>query len=207
MIEQEEVFFSEEESLQLITKMISKAKEDFVETGISALMWGSIVTFCALVEFASNYIRIRGVEYIWFLTILAFIPQVIISVRENKRKKFKAYHEDAMGGIWIAFAISMFLIGFYFSFLSSEGIVYEHLHSEILYLVIYGIPTFATGIARRFKPMIFGGIACWVLAIASAFVSYPFTMLLVAGGALVAWFIPGLLLQRRYINAKKGQHV
>ncbi len=207
MIEGEEVFFSEKESLQLITQMINKAKNDFVETGISALMWGSIVSFCALVQFASFYYSIPGANAVWMLTFFAVIPQIIISVRERKKKKFKAYPEDAMGGIWIAFGITLFLLSFYFGYLSFQGVNQNNLHSDSLYLIIYGVPTFATGFARRFVPMTVGGIACWVLAIVSVFVSYPFNMLLIALGALLAWFIPGLILQRRYLKAKKQQHV
>ena len=55
MTEGEEVSFSEQESLQLITRMIKKAKDDFIETGISALLWGSIIPFCSLVQFASAF--------------------------------------------------------------------------------------------------------------------------------------------------------
>ncbi len=204
MTEQEEVFFSEEESLLLITQMISKAKSDFIETGISALMWGSIVTFCALVEFASFYYPIPWADLVWLLTFLAVIPQIIISVRERKKKKFKTYHEDAMGGIWIAFGVSMFLLNFY---LNSLTVPVGSLRPNALFLIVYGIPTFATGFTRRFKPMIFGGIACWVFAVVSLYTSYPYALLLVAGAALLAWFIPGIILQRRYLNAKRQQHV
>ena len=206
MIEQEEVFFSEQQSLQMITQMIKKAKNDFVETGISALMWGSIVTFCSLVQFFSFYYPFRGADYVWMLTFFAVIPQIVISIRESKKKKFKDYHESAIGSIWITFGISMFLLSFYFSLVSSQqGIDAGKLHQDTLYLIIYGIPTFSTGMARRFVPMIVGGIACWIFAIASAFTSYPYSMLFVAAGALLAWFIPGLILQRRYLKAKKGQ--
>ena len=203
MIEQEEVFFSEEQSLQLIAQMINKAKNDFIETGISALMWGSIITFCSLVQFASFYYSIPWAEWVWLLTAVAILPQIVISVRERRKKKFKT-HEDSMGGIWIAFAITMFLISFY---LGSLHLPESNLHSETLILIIYGIPTFATGFARRFTPMLIGGIVCWVFAIVSFYVPYPYIMLLVAGAALLAWFIPGLILQRRYLKAKNAQHV
>ncbi len=204
MTEQEEVFFSEQESLQLITRMIKKAKADFIETGISALMWGSIITFCAIVQFASAFYNIPWAGFVWWLTILAVVSQVIISIRENKKKKFKDYQEDAIGGVWIAFGITMFLLSFY---LNSIKVAYNDIHADTLYLIIYGIPTFATGFGRRFVPMLVGGIACWVFAIISLYVAYPYTMLLIAGGALLAWFIPGLILQRRYLKAKRGQHV
>lgn len=208
MIEQEEVFFSEQESLQLIAQMIQKAKNDFVETGISALLWGSIVTLCSLVQFVSFFHPFASANNVWMLTFFAIVPQIVISIKERKKKRFKGYGESATSSIWITFGISMFLLSFYFGFLSSQGIDASKLHQDTLYLIVYGIPTFSTGMARRFTPMIVGGIACWIFAIASAFTPYPYNMLLVAGGALLAWFVPGLILQRRYLNAKrKEEHV
>ena len=42
---------TEQQSLELITRMINKAKDDYRETGVGALMWGSIVVICSLVSF------------------------------------------------------------------------------------------------------------------------------------------------------------
>jgi len=44
---------TEQESLELIARMINKAKSDFRETGIGALMWGTIITVCAPSQTAS----------------------------------------------------------------------------------------------------------------------------------------------------------
>src|SRR3954468_7833403 len=110
MSQYEEENFSEQESLQLITNMINKAKNDFVETGISAIMWGSVISFCALVQFVSFFFNIPWARYVWWLTFIAVIPQIIISLREHRRMKFKTYYTDAMGGIWLAFAITIFLL-------------------------------------------------------------------------------------------------
>ena len=202
MNEYEEVL-SGQESLQLITNMINKAKCDFVETGISALMWGSVITFCALVQFASYFYHIPGAGYVWLLTDFAVIPQIIIAVRESKKRRFKTHEADAMSGIWISFAIMMVLYSFY---VSAVQVPYDNLHPVTIFLVVYGSPTFATGITRHFTPMIIGGIACWLLAIASFFSIYPYDMLYYVAAAQLAWFIPGLILQRRYYKAKQ-QHV
>jgi len=193
-----EIQFSERQSLELITTMINKAKNDYVETGISALMWGSIVTFCSLASFINYYFQWQWTKYIWYLAIIAVIPQVIISVREKRKRKYKTYSEDAMGGIWISFGVAMFLLIYFVN-------TFKVQHNEPLFLIIYGFPTFATGYARSFKAMIVGGIACWVFAVISMYIEFPYTMLLEAGAAQLAWFIPGLILRRRYRRAR--QHV
>ena len=187
---------TEQQSLELITRMINKAKDDYKETGVGALMWGSVVTVCSLVSFANYYQRWPWADYIWFLTLIAVVPQVIISVRENRRLKYKTYNYDAMGGIWISFGISIFLLSF---FASSFNVP----NGYSLFLILYGIPTFATGFARRFPPMIIGGIACWIFAIVSMYVTFPYAMLLTAAAAFISWFIPGMILRKRYLKSKQ----
>lgn len=196
---QDEKQLTREESLQLITQMISKAKNDYEDTGIAALMWGSIITFCGLITFANYWWKISWLGNVWWLPAIAIIPQLMISNNERKSKKFKTHHDDAMGGIWLGFAIALFLLSFYIS-------LYNIPNSNSLFIIIYGIPTFATGFARRFKPMIIGGIACWLIAIAAMYISFPYTMLLTAAAAQLAWFIPGLILRSRYRKVKQ-QHV
>lgn len=196
---QDEKQLTEAESLQIITGMISKAKNDYVDTGIAALMWGSIITFCGLITFGNYWWKISSLDNVWWLTAIAIIPQLIIVNTERRRKKFKTYNDDAMGGIWLSFAITLFLLSYYINF-------YNIPNTNSLFIIIYGIPTFATGFARRFIPMIIGGIACWVFAIAAMYVAFPYTILLTAAAAQLAWFIPGLILRRRYRKAKE-QHV
>lgn len=195
----DEKLLTEQESLQLITSMINKAKNDYADTGVAALMWGTIITFCSLITFGNYWWKVAQLQQIWILTAIAIIPQIIISVRESKRKRFKTYNDDAMGGIWISFAITLFLLSYYTN-------LYPVPNPNALFIVVYGIPTFATGIARRFKPMIIGGAACWVFAIAAMYTPFPYSMLYTAGAAQLAWFIPGLILRRRYVKAK-AQHV
>src|SRR5581483_12151049 len=98
-----EKILTEKESLEIITQMISKAKSDYRETGVSALMWGSIITLCSLITFAAYFLHWQWAQYVWWLTFIAVIPQIIISRNERKRRKYKTYNDDAMGGIWISF--------------------------------------------------------------------------------------------------------
>lgn len=190
---------TEAESLQLIASMISKAKNDYADTGIAALMWGTVISFCGIITFCNYWWNIRWLDNIWWLPALALVPQIYISYSERKRKKFKGHHDEAMGGIWLSFAVTLFLLSYYTG-------IFKVPSPNSLFIIVYGIPTFATGFTKRFKPMIIGGIACWVLAIICMYVAFPYTMLLTALAAQLAWFIPGLILRRRYRKAKE-QHV
>ncbi len=197
-MEQEKELTSQE-SLALIAKMINKAKRDYKDSGLSNLLWGTVIPLCSLVAYANYWLKHPALDYVWFLTVLAVVPQVLIAVREWKARKHRLYDEDLMSGIWIAFGITMFVIGYIFSRYPSEAIT-------SIYLAIYGIPTFAIGYARQFRPMLYGAIACWVLAIYSLYCGYPNNLLCLALGALLAWFIPGLILRNRYLKAT-AQHV
>jgi hypothetical protein len=196
-MQQDEQALSEKESLELIARMINKAKFEYKDTGISALMWGSVIALCGVVSFVGYEVNIPWLEYIWFLAIPTVVVQIIVSVRGHRKKKYTSYSEDAMGGIWISYGVSIFLFSYYAN-------TFQAPHAYTIFLIAYGVPTFATGFTRGFKPMIFGSIACWVLAIASIYTPFPYNVLYNTPAALLAWFIPGLILRRRYMKAKKG---
>jgi len=197
-MEQEKELTSQE-SLAIITKMISRARQDYYDTGLSALLWGSVITICSLATFANYYLKWPGLDYIWFLTIAAVAPQVIIAIREGKKRDHRAHEEPLMYGLWISFGISMFILSYVLAIAPTA-------HEAAIFLTVYGIPTFTSGLGRNFKPMLYGGIACWIFAILSIYCPYPNVMLYITAGALVAWFVPGLILRKRYLKAKQ-QHV
>lgn len=199
MDKQQEGTLTREQSLELITSMISRAKNDYYDTGISALLWGSIIIFCSLATYANHWLKWVALDYVWFLTVIAVVPQVIISMREGKLRGFKSHESHLIGGVWLSYVIAIFLFSY-------VDYVLNISRDAPVYLTLFGIPTFATGYGRRFIPMIIGGLACWVFAIVALYIPYPNALFLMAAGALLAWFIPGLLLRRCYLKAKR-QHV
>ncbi len=187
---------SHNHSLELIEEMIYKAKNSYHESGTSALLWGSTIMFCSAVTFGNRYWHIEWLGKIWLLTIIAVIPQIIISIRESKAQKFKSHTHDAMSGIWISFGVAIFLVSYYTNVFKVEN-------DASLFLILYGIPTFATGYTHRFVPMIAGGIVCWIGAIISFYASTKIDLLLFFVAAFFAWFLPGLILRSAYLKGKK----
>ena len=195
MENQEEL--SHKQSLELIEEMIYKAKNSYHESGTSALLWGGTIMFCSTVSFVNTWLKIDWLYMVWWLTFLALIPQIIISIRESKTQKFKLHTDDAMTGIWISFGIAIFLTSYYTNVFKPEG-------NACLFLTLYGIPTFATGYTYGFKPMIIGGIVCWVCAIISMYTSQRIDFSLFFISAFFAWFLPGLILRKDYLKKNVG---
>ncbi len=183
--------FSEQDSLRLITEMISKAKKSYITKGYASIMWGSIIVFCSLVTWAEIYFKFNAGD-VWLLTIVAIIPQVYFGIKENKERGFTSYEGDTLSAVWLAFGISIFLLSYYFGTHKVDG------DSQSVFMMLYAIPTFITGRVTKFKPMICGGIFCWVASFTSMFTNIQIDFFLMAGCGLFAWLIPGIMLYMRY---------
>lgn len=197
----QETPMTEQESLRIITEMMQKVKNDFYDTGISALLWGAVVTFCGIFSFAGSYLQWQfDYNTVWNLTFVAVIPQIWISIRESKKVK-AAPRTDSVAAVWIVFALSMFGLVLYNA---SQPVRVPS--SSSLYLLVYAMPTLTTGLARQFKPMTIGAVICYIAFVVSCYVPTKYDMLLHAVAAVSCWLIPGIILHQRY-KRSRSQYV
>jgi hypothetical protein len=216
---QTEKQLTEKESLDLIAQMIRKAKNSYHNTGIGAMMWGAVVAVCSLVRLSEIQFHYKLPFDIYLLTFIAIIPQVFITIKEKKERKVKSYDDSYMDYLWLGFGISIFLLVHTSNQLSaawsSWAGEYSHLTGKQasfrfyefispLFLMLYGMPTFVTGAACKFRPMLWGGIFCWVCSVITVYTPIKIDLLLTALSAMVAWFIPGIMMEREYQQAKKN---
>lgn len=212
----EEKQLTEQESLQLIQQMINKAKGSYHDTGIGPILWGGVITICALVTFAEVQYNLDLPFDVWLLTLIAIVPQVFISIRESKMRKVLKYEEVALSYIWICFGISIFLL------ININAAIIAHInpifqdynklkgpheitfnytsYSTSLFLMLYGMPSILTGGITKFKPMLYGGMLCWICCIISVYTDIKTDLLLMALSAMAMWLIPGIILRRRYLK-------
>ncbi|MEP7164503.1 MAG: hypothetical protein ABI741_07410 [Ferruginibacter sp.] len=187
--------FNEQNSLQLIESMINKAKNNFSESGTLYLLWGIVVFICSIVQFVALYFyNYQEAYYIWFATWLVVIYQIVFLSRRAKKEKAKTYTADILKYVWICFAACMFL----FIFILQYKKAYFCINPAIL--ILYGIPTFLSGIILKFRPLVIGGLICWLLAIGCVFIADDFQLLFICAAVVSAWIIPGLLLRRKFKN-------
>jgi hypothetical protein len=224
-MDQQENKFNEQESLQLITEMIQKAKGSFHESGTSAILWGSVVAFCGLVSFAQRQWNFSIGFDIWLLIFVAIIPQVYIVSKEKRKKQVKTYQQSATDNVWMVYAISLAALVLYQNIvpgvsdklMTGDGIQLlqkniqtgeiKDFHFFIpgissVYLIIFAFPTISTGLINKFKPMIYGALICYVFFIISLYAPSKYDMLLMGLAGVVNWLIPGFILRARYLKGK-----
>lgn len=194
----EKELLTEQESLQLIGEMIGKAKRSYITTGAASIVWGILIIICSLLTWWQLFTRHFIGFDIWLLVFVAVIPQVYFSIKEKKKRNFVSHDALTMTYVWSTFGICIFLLSFYNAKFADVAN-----NSTSLFMLLYGIPTFITGGIFKFKPMIIGGLICWILSLGSMFTEIKTDMLLMAACGLFAWLIPGLILWNRY---KKQQH-
>lgn len=194
-MERDETKMTEAESLQLIASMINKAKNRFSESGTLYLLWGWLILICCIVQFVASYLFHVDAYYVWFSTWLLVIYQIFYIKKRIKTKKVRTYTDEINGFVWLVFFICMMLI----VFIGVQFKKYEIIDPMIL--VLYGMPTFLSGIILKFKPLVIGGICCWIIALISPFVNFDFQLLLLSAAVISAWIIPGYLLKQKFKKA------
>ena len=194
--------FTHIESLKVIQAMINKAKDQFSENGHLYLVWGWAILICSIAHFV--LIRFFDYQYasmIWMLTWVAVIYQTYYLWKQEKRKEVRTYTDHIIGWVWITFVILMFLFGVLFSIALGKQ-YYQYMN--VGFLALYGMPTFLSGITLRFKPLIYGGITCWLLSIIACFIPYQFHLLLLGLSVIIAWIVPGYILKARFKKISAG---
>lgn len=224
----QETPMTEQESLDLITNMIQKAKSSYHDTGIGSLLWGTVVTVASVVTYFQRMYDFSIGFDIWLIVLAAIIPQIFISVQEKKSNKVKQYEDDALNAIWLVFGITIFGLNIYQmivpdvtnAFIKQEGwqLTKHYLNNSkadepinaftpsiySLFILIYAFPTLVTGIVKKFKPMLYGGVITYGLFIGSCFTITEYDFLLGGVAALICWFIPGVILRRKYLAQQKA---
>lgn len=218
----EEKILTEKESLELISKMINKAKNSYHDTGIGPILWGSVISFCSLVTFFQIKYQFRLPFDIWLLTLIAIVPQVFIAIQEGRTSKVKGYDDRIMDTVWLCFGISIFLLIFinanityklnpvFQTYIDVKGTRPEFNYSSFstsFFLLLYGIPTIITGTCRNMRPMLFGGIVCWICCVISVYTKIEWDMILTAIAAIAAWLIPGIIIRSRFLKNNSKANV
>jgi hypothetical protein len=178
-----------EKQLQLIEEMISTAKGNLKEGSIFYLIWGWLVLAAALL----NYSLLNYTDYVhhWIgwpvLMSLGAIISGIVGFKMERKRTIKTYVDRAIGFLWVGFGATLLVLIFSMMYL---GV----LKTYPILILLYGLGTFVSGGILKFKPLIIGGILCWIIGAIAVHANFSQQLLLIALAMIVSYIIPGHLL-------------
>ncbi|MDF2437535.1 MAG: hypothetical protein K0Q95_1911 [Bacteroidota bacterium] len=186
-METEEKALTQEESLKIIHEMISAAKNDMKADSFIFLLWGWLVFIASISQFILAQIHSVYQSLPWMLMPVGGIVTVVYSIRQGKKDKTKTAVTESLKFTWIAFTVALCIIMFFNSM--------QFLQVLPCIMVLYGMGLFLSGGALQFKPLMYGGIFCWICSIAGFEVQNIWQLLILAAAVLGGYIIPGYLLK------------
>lgn len=184
--------FSPQDSLKLIQNMITKTRQDMGNNSSYFLLWGWITFVACVGQFVLKNVFYYEKHYlVWLLIIPGIIISIYMGIKEQRSQKVNTYVGDSMKYLWMGMGISFFVLSMILSGLGWNNSIFP------FFIMLYGLGTFVSGQFLQFRPLIYGGIAAWALAIGSAYSNYDYQMLFAAGAILVSYIIPAYMLRYR----------
>ena len=182
------------ESLQIIENMIAKTKGNIATKSKYFLLWGWAVFLTAIAQYILIRMLFPHAQMVWLSMIIAGIIAVFIAVRDKKTEKSISYVGDAVRKLWQSIGIACILI----VVLTIKGTIF----SIPVFILIYGVGVFTTGRIIQFKPLIIGGLICFVSSLISVFIPQDANqLLLLAATVMCSYIIPGHLLSAESTKA------
>ena len=189
-----------EESLKIIQQMVANPRHNWQEDSRHYLLWGWLALSAGLIEY--TLLAFTNSPYHWVtwpvLMSLGGVVSVIMSKQQRLQKKHTTQLDLVMKYVWSGIVVAIL-----FSLIFASEIGWSSAY--IFLIILYGLGTFISGGVLKFKPLIYGGIASWLLALFGMFsenilVDFKGYLLLLCLSLIVSYLIPGYLLK----NAKEA---
>ncbi len=190
--------FSKEESLYLIAKMISRAKNEYRDNGKGWLVWGWLLFAASSASAILKHIeQTRYISWLWNVMGILVLLYFIYEITRRKITKVKTYVEEMLDKFSAGFFISLITI-IIASAIAGNGFAFGY------YFILYAFWMFIYGSAIHFKPLIIGAYLNWAAAILIFMVDdFKYGMIISAIAVLVGYLIPGYILSNQYKKSNK----
>lgn len=178
---------TQKESLEIIHAMVQQSRQRVGENGVFYLLWGYAVLIAALAHYILLQTGFENPWMSWFLMPLAGILSGIIGYRKGQNTTVRTHVDTAMAYLWGAFVVVLITVLTFSGQIGFTG-------SYPVVILMYGLGTFVSGGILRFKPLIIGGIICWICGIVAMFSAFELQLLIMAGAIFCGYIVPGHLL-------------
>ena len=190
---------SNEKSMEIIYQMISQAKTNITDSGLSWLLWGSMIILASLSTYVFLYIGADNIFLGWNIFGIVTIILLLYDLFRPKKKLVRTYVGDLMKFVDIGFIISLFTIIFAINVAVGANGGFG------FFLMIFAFFMLIKGGAIKSRSLILGAAVNWAGAIAM-FINkeFKYDMLIMAVAVLIGYIIPGIILWLDYRKHKNS---
>jgi len=179
-----------EESLRVITDMINKTRVSIAQASFHLLLWGWLIFACSLSEFVLwKYAGWTNSWYVWFAVIAGVIVSFIYGFTSGKKEQVFTYGTRIYVWTWISFFCAAVVFFIVFPFETGSAGKYM--------LLMAAIPLLISGVILKFRPMMWGAGAFWLLALIAHFGGDIVSGVAMPVAMVTGYLIPGYLLRKR----------
>lgn len=182
---------SAEKSLELITEVIAQARKKFEENGFIFMFWGALIAIAAIGQFVLlkyEYYTINWYPY--FLMPIGAIYSFFYFSRKEGHNKHNQISR-IVSSAWGVLSLNMLVLGFLLG-----RILVANLIPVILILLAAG--TVISGVSVRSRLLLFSGVLINLSAFVGFYIPILYQPLLMGIVAIIAVFIPGIILMVQF---------
>ncbi|SHO61867.1 hypothetical protein [Algoriphagus zhangzhouensis] len=180
-----------EESLSIITEMISKAKKDTAgDGGFQLLLWGWVIAICNLGHYALGILGYEKPYMIWWLVVPAVFVSFWHGFKNSKKERIKSHISQVVNQLWmVVFAGIMITL----AFMPVLGF-----NQNPVILIITGIGMFVTGALIQVSIVRNGGVLLLVAAVIAFLLPVSQQFLLSGIAVILGYLVPGYYMKKKY---------
>ena len=192
-MENKEKIMTGEESLRIISDMITRTKVNIRQGSFHLLFWGWLIFACSI----SDYLLIKFSDfthpfYVWIFIIPGIFVSLIYGFASGRKTRVRTYADSLYMWTWLGFMVAAIVL-----FIVS----WKKMDTFGLYiLLLAGIPTFISGFIIKFRPLVAGGISFWIIVLIIHFSGTSLAPLGMPVAMLTGYLIPGYMLKSKVNN-------
>ena len=181
---------SGQESVEIITRMIHKAKRNVSQGSFHLLLWGWLLSIASLSHFVLlEFGSFAHPEWVWFTVYPGILVSFYYGYKKGRQARVRTYLDSLYMWIWVSLVFCFFLLQL---FLAGS----MELFTPFI-LTFAGYATLLSGILLKFRPLMVGGFMFWGFAIGAFFSGPVYGLLINAIAVFCGYLLPGYLLNRK----------
>lgn len=181
---------SKQESLDLISRMISTAQGNVSQGAFHMLLWGWVVMLLSAAHFILlKFQLVAHPEIVWLVTIPTFFVSFYMGYKKGEQARVSTHLDRMYMWVWVAFSATLGVM--FFLVMGNWNLL------NAIILALAGYATFLSGMLIKFRPMIYGAIGFWLWAIIAYFAGPMYGLLVMSAGICTGYLIPGYLLKMK----------